>query len=368
MDLNDRIRRYIAKMPVAISGQHGSDACLAVACVLIWGWDLSASEAMLFLQEYSATCSPPWSDKELNHKLRSAEKKPPKDGKPRGYLRKGAERPDAPLALPPQAPVKKVERADWAKVNLVAVAQFSEGVPELDFAWFRRRSPVDVATVATGDFLAAAFEPGDKVLIFTRYYSQGDFIFWHGRGFFRLSEQEGVAAVPASAPTTAMKGVWFMVQPVSGRWEIGERVKDGQVKMTRRSEVNVFGWRHFVLESDELAPELWLKVVAKLNIPIVALYTSGGRSIHALVRYPVGTKAQWDQVKATMQQIVCPLGADPGALSAVRLSRLPGCFRQGADDADRRYLKYKEPRLQELIYLNPNPAFVSIFASAEVRE
>jgi hypothetical protein len=247
------------------------------------------------------------------------------------------------------------------------VRQFVEGVPELDFEWFRRRSPMDVRGVTTGDFLSAVFEPGDKVLIFTRYYSQGDFVFWHGRGFFRLSEQEGVAAVPADAPKTAMKGVWYLVQPVSARWEIGSSMADGKAKMTRRSEANVVAWRHVVLESDELAPELWLRVVAKLGVPIVALYTSGGRSIHALVRYPVGTKAQWDQVKGTIAQVVCPLGADPGALSAVRLSRLPGCFREGAD-GDAGYVKYTKPRLQELIYLNPRPTFESIFASAEVRE
>jgi hypothetical protein len=51
----------------------------------------------------------------------------------------------------------------------------------------------------------------------------------------------------------------------------------------------------------------------------------------------------------------------------VRLSRLPGCFREGAD-GDAGYVKYTKPRLQELIYLNPKPTFESIFAGAEVRE
>lgn len=369
MDLNERIRKYIAQMPVAISGQHGSNACLAVACVLIWGWDLSASEAMCFLQEYSATCSPPWSEKELLHKLRAAENKPPKDGKPRGHLRAGAALGQSPAGhIPPAAPKKEKARAEWAKVNLAAVEQFVEGVPALDFAWFSRRSPVDVATVSTGDFLTAIFEPGERVLIFTRYYSQGDYVFWNGHGFFRLAEQEGVKAVPADAPKSAKKGVWFLVQPVTGKWAIGERVKDDVVKMTRRSEVNVTRWRHLVLESDELAPELWLRVVAKLNFPIAALYTSGGRSIHALVKHSVATKAHWDSMKAAVQQVVCQLGADPGALSAVRLSRLPGCFREGADGTDDRYVKFPKTRMQQLIYLNPNPTFESIFSASEVRQ
>ena len=41
-------------------------------------------------------------------------------------------------------------------------------------------------------------------------------------------------------------------------------------------------------------------------------------------------------------RVVLPvLGADPGAMTPVRLTRLPGCTRGG--------------RLQELIYLNPRP-------------
>lgn len=371
--LDERIRKYVAAMPVAVSGQGGSNACLAVACVLIWGWDLSPAEAMPFLQEYSATCSPPWSDKELQHKLRSAEKKAPSDGKPRGYLRQGRgrdERVSRPAAA--VAPVKKVERAEWAKVNREAVEQFVAGVPPLDFEWFSRRSPVDVASVGTGEFLSALFGADERVLIFTNYYSQGDFIFWRGQ-FFRLSAQEDVKAVrcepPNVGPKSGKKGVWYLVQPVTGRWEIGDRVKDGKVLKTRRSEGNVQGWRHFVLESDEANfEELWLRVVAKLELPIAAIYTSGGRSIHALVRYPVGSKAEWDATKATMAQVVCPLGADPGALSAVRLSRLPGCLREGTDDKDGRYVKFSQPRMQKLLYLNPSPSFSSIFAAAEVRE
>jgi hypothetical protein len=368
MTLDERIRAYVAKMPVAVSGQGGSNACLAVACVLIWGWDLSPSEAMVYLREYSATCSPPWTEKELEHKLRSAEKKPPTDGKVRGYLRQGREFTGSSRPAAVSAPVKKVERAEWAKVNREAVANLTAGMPELDFGWFSRRSPVDVSKVGTAEFLSAVFGPEERVLIFTNYYSQGDFIFWRGR-FFRMSAQEGVQAVACDAPTSGKKGVWYLVQPVSGAWEIGDRVKDGVVLKTRRSEKNVTAWRHVVLESDEADFENeWLKVVARLSIPVVALYTSGGRSIHALVRYPVGSKAEWDAMKATLQQVVCPLGADPGALSAVRLSRLPGCLREGADDKDGRYVRYGEPRMQRLIYLNPEPTFASIWDGREVRE
>jgi len=51
--------------------------------------------------------------------------------------------------------------------------------------------------------------------------------------------------------------------------------------------------------------------------------------------------------------LVCPLGADPGALTAVRLTRLPFCFREGTKPKDGPYIRYEKPRLQELLYLAP---------------
>src|SRR5262249_41530014 len=56
-----------------ISGQRGHDATWAVAQVLVRGFALRIDEARPLLEEYSQRCQPPWSDKELEHKLRSAQ-------------------------------------------------------------------------------------------------------------------------------------------------------------------------------------------------------------------------------------------------------------------------------------------------------
>jgi hypothetical protein len=111
---------------------------------------------------------------------------------------------------------------------------------------------------------------------------------------------------------------------------------------------------------DVLPAELWRKVVVSLPLPIAAIYTSGSRSIHALVREQVDSKAQWDAVRDALRQIVCPLGADAGALSAVRLSRLPFCERAGTRGKDGRYIKFPKPGKQELLYLNPDPEHSAI--------
>jgi hypothetical protein len=54
-----------------------------------------------------------------------------------------------------------------------------------------------------------------------------------------------------------------------------------------------------------------------------------------------------------LKPLLTRLGADRGVFSAVRLTRLPGCQRQGALDKDRNYRPYPEPRLQKVLFLNP---------------
>ncbi len=85
-----RIRRashYIAKMDPAVAGAGGHQQAWAVALVLTLGFDLPPSVAGdLFAREYNPRCSPPWSDREVEHKIKTAET----DGRvPRGYLLDG---------------------------------------------------------------------------------------------------------------------------------------------------------------------------------------------------------------------------------------------------------------------------------------
>lgn len=67
----ERLRRYIAKMPAAISGQGGHAATFAVALKIV-GNRLTAAEELELMCEYNERCQPLWSERELEHKLASA--------------------------------------------------------------------------------------------------------------------------------------------------------------------------------------------------------------------------------------------------------------------------------------------------------
>jgi hypothetical protein len=100
--LADRARRYVEKMPEAISGSGGHDALFAVASVLIHGFDLPEADAWQILIEYNARCQPPWSERELRHKLSSAGKLT-RPSKTRGHLLGGEEPLKKYFPVPPKA-------------------------------------------------------------------------------------------------------------------------------------------------------------------------------------------------------------------------------------------------------------------------
>jgi len=248
-------------------------------------------------------------------------------------------------------------------LSMTAVEDLTRGTPTVNEDWLRRRSAIDPEGVTAGGFLDVLYEPGERALVFLDHRSQGDFLWVAGgagaevkAGGYRLAQERGVKAVRSRLPAGGSQGVWFLTQPVTGQWAINPKVSLDQApaKWTRRSECNVTAWRYYVLESDELAAELWLRVLVNLPLPVAAIYTSGKRSLHALVKWPVAAKAEWDAARNVMRSIVCPLGADRAALTAVRLSRLPGCARGKA--------------AQRLLYLDPEPGHDPIRLRLEVRD
>lgn len=193
------------------------------------------------------------------------------------------------------------------------------------------------------------FLPGENLLIFLEPRSQGQFIYAVGRGLYKLSSQPGVKAeaVPwERLPRVSTLGAWWLCSPVLGSWlpnpnNIDQRT--GEQRLGRRHEACCTAHPYAVLESDTVAPEEWLKVLVQLREKIVAVYSSGGKSIHALVRVDARTKQEFNQHRARLLRLAA-VGADPAAMSAVRLTRLPGVIRAE---------KAAPHNMQTLYYLNP---------------
>jgi hypothetical protein len=340
MKLNvvERARRYLAKCPPSISGQGGHNAAFHAAAVLVHGFALGEAEALGLLGEWNGGCQPPWSEADLVHKVRSAAAA--QHAEPKGYL-VGEPGPEAPGtgrrdAYPTLAPA--TAKPAFCPMVLKRIAAKAAVVRDV-VGFLAECSPVPVDGLGSGDFLRWLYPvgSGERVLIFSDMRSQGQLV-WEADGRHG-GHGEGLPAGP--------DGVWFLAQPVDGEFHANPRLGG---KRSRRSEESVVAWRYVVLESDEAEAGDWLRCLIQMPLRIVSICESGGRSIHALVRLDAESKQDWDTKVRAIKPVLVTLGADPGALSAVRLTRLPQAMRG--------------ERVQRLVYLNPAPDGAAILAPA----
>lgn len=70
--LIDRVRKYLASMPPAISGERGHDRTLDAARVVIHDFALERGAAEALLLEWNQRCQPPWPEREVMRKLDEA--------------------------------------------------------------------------------------------------------------------------------------------------------------------------------------------------------------------------------------------------------------------------------------------------------
>lgn len=327
----ERARKYLAAMPAAVAGQGGHDQTFAAACALV-RFGLGQADAWHLLSEFNSRCLPPWSEGDLRHKLTgafAAARPDPKfaDGSPPSSAR-------VPFVKATRSPVP-VKQIAFDESRLAAVAARGPQ-PKSWRHWLWERSPKRPETQGPLAFLKCLFRPGEIVLAFDAMAAK--------QPAWRIQIAEPMNCQPPERMRDGGtgQGVWFLSNPVDGEWH---PTAEGE---SCRSKEAVTAFRFAVLESDKAPPHLWLGLLAQLPVRVAAVYSSGGRSLHALVRVDAGTKEEWDATIQPLKRPLAVLGADPGALTAVRLTRLPGCSRP------------EKRGFQKLLYLNPEPVDVPL--------
>lgn len=79
-DAADQARRWLAKRPAAVEGEHGDEHTTKTVWALVHGFGLSADTAVDTLADWNAGCSPPWDEDGLRQKAERAEAKAERDG------------------------------------------------------------------------------------------------------------------------------------------------------------------------------------------------------------------------------------------------------------------------------------------------
>src|SRR5208282_1185253 len=86
----NKARYYLQSRPGAIQGQKGAPYTFGVICSVMKGFDLSPADTLIIIKEWNTSCQPPWSEKDLEQKIESADDSV--DQQQRGYLIKDKQR------------------------------------------------------------------------------------------------------------------------------------------------------------------------------------------------------------------------------------------------------------------------------------
>lgn len=275
-----RAALWLSKVPPAVSGQSGHSATYTAAVGLVHGFQLSEGDALSLLSNWNQSCQPPWSERELIHKLREAASK--SHAKPAGHLLQSG-------SAPSTAPF------DITKVS------------------FKRPSPITPPDPQASEFkrfLQAAFAPTEVVCICDaveegRPVSAGSFI----------PIEEWIARF--DDPTSRIlskerEGIFVRINPFKPNLYSG-------------SDNDVSAYRHVLVEFDDKPKAEQEKLFRDSGLPITVLIDSGGKSIHAWVRVDAPNRKEWDARRDLIYSLIP--GVDAQNKNPSRYSRLPGAWR-----------------------------------------
>jgi RecA-family ATPase len=173
-------------------------------------------------------------------------------------------------------------------------------------------------------YLRARFEPGEYIGYVTSVYedsetgklspTRGNYDRTAGQIIDLLEKCGGdIGSVLGDADPRA--GAWIRVNPLDGKG-----IKDE----------NVTSYRYVLIESDSLPIEQQNALMHDLELPIVTLTYTGGKSLHAIVKVDASSREEYRQRVAFLFDICEKNGLriDRSCKNPSRLTRLPG-FRRG---------------------------------------
>lgn len=172
-------------------------------------------------------------------------------------------------------------------------------------------------------YLDALFTPDEKIGYVTECEQDGER--WKPKGWgvysrtmgdvrdsvHRLGIEDGL-----SCSLNAEAGAYIRINPLDGEG-VGN--------------ANITSFRHALLESDTMPTGKFAAIVKQLNLPVVALVDSGGKSLHAIVRVDAEDARQYRERVETLFKRCANNGieVDGQNKNPSRLSRMPGVKRNG---------------------------------------
>lgn len=301
--LLERAALWLAKVPPAISGSGGHSQTYTAAVGLVHGFGLSDTDAFALLSDWNRSCQPPWSDRELLHKIRQANEK--SHSKPRGHLANSS----STLSIEPL----DLTRVRFSRPKPVEAAPVAVGSVEPSAPSNPPAAPIPASHDASEfkRFLTSAFAPTEVVCICEQVedgtpMTSGSFLpveDW----IARFDDPESILFRP-----DRNQGVFVRINPFKPNLYSG-------------SDNDVMAYRHVLVEFDQKPKAEQEQLLRSSGLPISVLIDSGGKSIHAWVRVDAPNRKEWDARRDLIYSSIP--GIDPKNKNPSRFSRLPGAWR-----------------------------------------
>ena len=152
----EKCRKYLRKCQPAVSGQGGHNQALKVARAAVQGFALGQEDAYAVMQHWNKRCQPPWSERELRHKIEQAATTPDPSGRPHGYMLEAK----SELVvleddlLPPELPREDPATADEEREELATLLAEQGDIARVFLRHMRGKSRIWQPGLATGAALA----------------------------------------------------------------------------------------------------------------------------------------------------------------------------------------------------------------------
>lgn len=172
-------------------------------------------------------------------------------------------------------------------------------------------------------YVEALFKPGEYVGFTTDAY-QDDKGKWKPHGGVNMERDKLLSRLKnekykdlesaLSSSIDEKAGAWICANPLDGKG---------------RKNENVIDFRYTLAESDELEPESQLGIIRKMKLPCAAIVSSGGKSIHAIVKVDASSLQEYQERVDELHKILNGNGfkVDKQTKNPSRLSRMPGVNR-----------------------------------------
>jgi len=289
----ERSIKYIQTAGGAISGSAGHNHTFALACNLFKQFNLTQADVLALLEQYhNPTCQPPWSEKELRHKVEQAAKV------------EGGLGPVAPLPAAPKQPKKKkpgIKYVFKGDAKRPLPDEIEDGARKLLRTCFREGEGI---RLVHPDLNEEGKEVPDQGMCFSRE-------FW----LKKLDGKKGKVNDGGFLSKSGNPGVYVGINPL----------KEGETL-----DKHVTEYRHALLEFDELDIDKQWELYHQSELPIAAVIHSGGRSLHAWVKVDAKDRAEYDERVAAIYDHFSEYKPDTKNKNPGRLSRFPNCIRMGA--------------------------------------